>query len=66
LCQALAVPLGHVAVASDVVEVYDWNAYALVEGGPTKKMVRAMERFDATGEMTPARFRITSDPVPDA
>jgi hypothetical protein len=63
LCRALAVPLGHVAVASDVIEVYDWKAYELVEGVPTTKMVRAMERFDDTGQMTPSRFRIKLDPV---
>jgi hypothetical protein len=62
LCRALAVPLGQVAVASDVVEVYDWKEYALVEGVPTKKMLRAMERFDETGEMKPALFRIKLEP----
>jgi hypothetical protein len=66
LCRVLGLPLGHVAVAYDVIEVYDWKEYELVEGVPTRKMVRAMERFDETGGMTPAAFRITLAPVADA
>ena len=50
-------------MAGDAAEVYEWKAYDAVEGIPTKKMVRAMERFDKTGEMTPSPFRIKLEPV---
>jgi hypothetical protein len=63
LCRALGLALGHVAVASDLVDVYDWKDAAVVEGVATKKRRRAMERFDETGEMPPALFRIRLAPV---
>jgi hypothetical protein len=63
LCRALGLPLGDVAVEYDLVEVYDWKGYDFVEGVPTKKMRRAMARFDATGEMKPSLFRIKLEPV---
>jgi hypothetical protein len=63
LCRAMALPLGHVSVAYDLVQAYEWKAYAYAEGIPTKKMTRAMKWFDETGEMTPALFRIKLEPV---
>jgi hypothetical protein len=64
LCRALALPLGHVCATYDRIEVYQWKDHELVEGVPTKKMRLAMERFDRTGHMTAAPFRITLKPVP--
>ena len=59
---------GQVAVADDGVEGYDWNASACVEGVPTHKMIRAMERFDAIGRMKPSRETApaTAPPSPKA
>ncbi len=62
LCRALALPLGHVSV-SHIVEVYDWKEYEQIRGVATKKMIRAMEQFDDTGEMKPSLFRIKLEPV---
>jgi hypothetical protein len=64
LCRALGLPLGKVFAGYDLVEVYDWKAYAYVEGVPTNKMLRAMQRFDASGAMTPWLFRLKLEPVP--
>jgi hypothetical protein len=63
LGRALAVPLENVGATYGLIEVRAWKDYERVLGVPTKKMVRAMERFDNTGKMTPLRFRIKLEPV---
>jgi hypothetical protein len=51
----LSAGLGHVSVADGVVARDDGKASACVEGAPTHKMIRAMERFDAIGRINPSR-----------
>jgi hypothetical protein len=63
LGRALAVPLENVGATYGLIEVRAWKDYERVLGVPTKKMARAMERFDNTGKMTPSRFRIKVEPV---
>jgi hypothetical protein len=63
LCRAMALPLGNIAATYDGIEVRDWKACERIRGVPTKKMIRAMESFDETGEMKPSLFRIKLEPV---
>jgi ABC-type uncharacterized transport system substrate-binding protein len=51
-----------------MVEGEDGNASACVKGGPTNKLIRAMERFDALGRMNPSpdTAPATAPPSPKA
>ena len=60
----LSAGLGPVSVAEGVVERDDGQASARVEGAPTHKMIRAMERFDAIGRITPSRESVPATAPP--
>ena len=63
-CRALGLALGNVKVGGRSISIWGWQDQDFLCVATTKKLERAVTRFDREKQMQPDRFRIKLTPSP--
>ena len=62
VCRAFGLALGNVKVGGNTLSIWGWKDYEYLRVVTTKKLERAVTRFDRDKQMHPGRFRINLTP----
>jgi hypothetical protein len=63
-CRALGLALRNVRIGGNTISVWGWKGYDYLDIAATKKLDRAVTKFDREQQMQPASFRINLNPSP--